>query len=205
MKRLHRPEFHGWSRFDESRNVDFHSVLWKSSAGNLAVDPLPLSPHDEQHLGELGGAKLVIITNSDHVRGAARFSELTGAQIAGPSAERASFPITCDLWLKEGDQPLPGVSVLELSGSKTPGELALLIDDRKTRTLVTGDLVRAHQAGALNLLPDAKLSDRSAAVASLGRLAELDVDAVLVGDGWPVFRDGARALRELLSSLKTAS
>jgi hypothetical protein len=26
------------------------------------------------------------------------------------------------------------------------------------------------------------------------------IDAVLVGDGWPVFRDGRRALQELLES-----
>ena len=169
----------------------------------MAVDPLPLSPHDQKHLAELGGATLAIITNSDHVRDVTRFRELTGARIAGPSAERASFPVSCDLWLKDGDQPLPGISVLELSGSKTPGELALLIGDQKARTLVTGDLVRAHQGGQLNLLPDKKLGDRDAAHASLARLAEYDVDAVLVGDGWPIFRDGGRALRELLSSLKT--
>ena len=204
MKRLHRPDLYGWSRFDEARNIDFHSLLWVTGAGNLAVDPLPLTAHDEKHLVELGGAALVVITNSDHVRDVARFRELTGARVAGPSAERARFPVPCDVWLEDGGQPLPGVSVLELTGSKTPGELALLIADREPRTLVTGDLVRAHQAGRLNLLPDQKLSDRDAALASLARLAETNVDAVLVGDGWPVFRDGARALGELLSSLKTA-
>jgi hypothetical protein len=50
-------------------------------------------------------------------------------------------------------------------------------------------------------LPEQKLADRAAAIASVARLAEHDVEAVLVGDGWPVFRDGSRALRELLSAL----
>ncbi len=53
MKKLHRPEFFGWSRFDEARNIDFHSLLWVRPGGNVLVDPLPLSPHDEAHLAAL--------------------------------------------------------------------------------------------------------------------------------------------------------
>ena len=61
-----------------------------------------------------------------------------------------------------------------------------------------GDLIRAHQAGSLCLLPDPKLSDKEKAVASLRRLADLPwIEAVLPGDGWPVFRGGAKALADL--------
>jgi hypothetical protein len=91
-----------------------------------------------------------------------------------------------------------GLTALALDGSKTPGELALVLDGS---TLVTGDLVRAHRGGGLDLLPDAKLVDRAAAIASVRRLAALPgIDAVLVGDGWPVFRGGAAALAELVAS-----
>jgi hypothetical protein len=195
MKLLHRPDLFAWSRFDESRNLDFHSLVWVRASGNVVVDPLPLSEHDAAHLTTLGGAALVIVTNSDHVRAAAALAEQTGAKLAGPSAERASFPIACDLWLADGDTPAPGIEVVELRGSKTPGELALILDGT---TLVTGDLIRAHRGGGLDLLPDPKLSDRAAALASLERLIALErIEAVLPGDGWPVFRDGRRALREL--------
>lgn len=67
-------------------------------------------------------------------------------------------------------------------------------------TLITCDLVRAHEAGRLALLPDAKLKDRALALASIERLASLALTAVLVRDGWPVFRDGRRALRELVAA-----
>jgi hypothetical protein len=198
MKKLHRADLYNFSRFDESRNIDFHGLLWVRQGGNVAVDPLPLSPHDERHLAELGGAALVIITNSDHVRDVVRFAEITGARVLGPRAERNTFPVACSGWLGDGDEPVPGLSVIELSGSKTPGELALLIAGADAPTLVTGDLIRAHQGGSLNLLPDAKLSDRLQALASVRRLCDLgEIEAVLPGDGWPVFRDGTRALREL--------
>ena len=43
-------------------------------------------------------------------------------------------------------------------------------------------------------------------VESVRRLAALDtIEAVLVGDGWPVFRDGHRALSELARSLTNPS
>ena len=198
MKSLHQPDFFGWSRFDEARNLDFNSVLWTRSDGNVLIDPLPLTAHDEKHLAELGGARLVIITNSDHVRDSVRVAKLTGAQLAGPRAEQESFPVRCDVWLGEGDRPITGLQVVELTGSKTPGELSLVIEET---TLVTGDLVRAHRAGRLNLLPAAKLADRPAAIQSVRRLFGFErIDAVLVGDGWPVFRDGRRALEELLES-----
>jgi hypothetical protein len=195
MKLLHRPDLWGWSRFDESRNIDFHSLLWVRSGGNVVVDPLPLSPHDTAELRSLGGVRLIVVTNSDHVRAAESLAKLTGAKLAGPVAERDTFPIGCDRWLGDGDQAVPGLLALALDGSKTPGELALLIE---RTTLVTGDLVRAHAAGRLDLLPDTKLADRTAALRSLDRLIALGaIEAVLTGDGWPVFRDGQRALEEL--------
>ena len=199
MKRLHRPDLFGWSVFDESRNLDFHSVLWVRDGGNVAIDPLPLSPHDRAHLEALGGVALVVVTNSDHVRAAASLAKECGARLAGPAAERATFPFACDLWLADGDAPAPGLVALALDGSKTPGELALVLDGT---TLVTGDLVRAHEGGRLATLPAAKLRDAAKAAASVRRLAALPgIDAVLVGDGWPIFRGAGAALRELAATL----
>jgi glyoxylase-like metal-dependent hydrolase (beta-lactamase superfamily II) len=193
VKRLHDETLYCWSAFDEARNIDFNSYLWVQDGGNLIVDPLPLSDHDRAHLEALGGAAWIVITNSDHVRDAARLAELTGASIAGPLAEKDGFPIACSRWLTAGDHIL-GAEVLAMNGSKTPGELALIVEGS---TLITGDLVRSHQAGRLHLLPKDKLSDPAAATASVAELAERDIEAVLVGDGWPIFRDGAARLREI--------
>jgi hypothetical protein len=196
MKLLHRPDLFGWSRFDESRNLDFCSVAWIRPDGNVLIDPLPMSGHDFAHLEALGGAALILITNSDHTRDARTLAQRFGATLCGPRAERGSFPFSCERWLTDGDEPVPGLRVLEMHGSKTPGELALVLE---RTTLITGDLVRAHMGGRLNLLPDAKLTDRAQAVASIGRIVREhpEIDAVLVGDGWPIFHDGQRALAAL--------
>jgi Metallo-beta-lactamase superfamily len=195
MKSLHRHDLYTWSCFDKERNVDFNSIAWVRPEGNILIDPLPLSPHDHAHLNSLGGVSWIVITNSDHVRASKEIAHVFGAQIAAPIAEKENFPIKCHCWLSDGEELVPSLQVIELQGSKTPGELALLLD--KT-TLITGDLVRAHKAGSLMILPDGKLANRQQAIASVQRLAAMsEIEAVLVGDGWSIFRDGALALRVL--------
>jgi hypothetical protein len=198
MKRLHRNDLYGWSLFDEGRNIDFHSVLWVRPGGNVVIDPLPLSEHDQAHLESLGSLSTIVITNSDHERASKSLADATGARIVGPEGERER--LTCDAWLGDGDEVVAGLTAITLEGSKTPGELALLLEET---TLITGDLIRAHEAGKLCLLPDQKLSDKEKAVASLRRLADWPlIETVLTGDGWPVFRGGAQALADLAAEFE---
>ncbi|HEY9839181.1 MAG: MBL fold metallo-hydrolase [Candidatus Sericytochromatia bacterium] len=202
MKKLHRPDLFCWSSFDEARNIDFHSYLWVRPEGNVAFDPLALSGHDALHLASLGPLSQILISNSDHVRAATALAAQTGAEIWGPAGESGDFPITCSLWLGQDDEPIEGLKVFALQGSKTPGELAFLLEGS---TLITGDLIRAHQGGKLCLLPDAKLSDKRLALAGLQVLAAIDgIEAVLPGDGWPVFRQGHQLLAELAASSNSA-
>jgi glyoxylase-like metal-dependent hydrolase (beta-lactamase superfamily II) len=197
MTSLHRDDLFAWSAYNEERNVDFNSVAWIRPGGNVVVDPLTMTDHDREHLQQLGGAAWVVVTNSDHTRDAIAVAAEFNAQIVGPAAERTTFPIACDRWLTDGDELVPGLLAIELQGSKTPGELALLLE---RTTLITGDLIRAHRAGALMLLPDAKLTDKAQALASVERLLGYErIEAVLVGDGWSVFADGHAHLARLVA------
>lgn len=199
MKQLHRKDLFGWSEFNNERNLDFHSVLWVREGGNVLIDPLPLSEHDHGHLQMLGGVNFIIITNSDHCRDAENIAESTGALVYGPAGEEDTFPISCDRWIYDNEEIVPGLTAYVMEGSKTPGELALLLEHT---TLITGDLIRCHVGGELCLLPDAKLTDKKSAVQSVKRIAELPgIIAVLPGDGWPLFNHGAEALHRLARSI----
>lgn len=202
MRLLHRAGLYSWSRFDESRNIDFNGVLWVREGGNVVIDPMPLSDHETARLKSFGGVAHIIVTNSDHVRAAGELRAWTGAKLYGPAGEKAQFPLAADVWLRGGESIVPGLEVHVLEGSKTPGELSLVIEGS---TLVTGDLIRAHQAAKLNLLPNEKLKDRPLALSSVRRLFEQTphVEAVLVGDGWPVFTGGRDALRDLVATFET--
>jgi hypothetical protein len=196
MKRLHRKDLFGWSVFNERLDIDFNSVAWVRPGGNILFDPLPMTPHDLEHLQKLGGAKWIVVTNSAHVRDSAQLADALKAVRVGPRAERATFPLKCSRWLGEGDALVPGLATYEMEGSKTPGELAFVLEEA---TLITGDLIRSHRAGQLMLLmAEQGLADPAKALASVGRLAQLPkLEAVLVGDGWSVFHDGRALLGRL--------
>lgn len=199
MKQLHRKDLFGWSKFDEERNLDFHSVLWVRDGGNVLIDPLPMSEHDHGHLQRLGGVDFIVITNSDHCRDAEHIANATGAFVYGPAAEEDCFPISCKHWLEDNEEIIPGLVAYQLDGSKTPGELALVLEHS---TLITGDLIRCHIGGELCLLPDAKLTNRNQAIQSVKRIAALPgIKTVLPGDGWPLFNHGGEALHRLARSL----
>jgi hypothetical protein len=197
MKRLHRADLYSWSVFDEARDVDFNGVAWVRPEGNVLIDPVPMTPHDRTHLAGLGGAAWIVVTNSDHVRAAAALAKELNAQLAGPRAEKESFPIPCDRWLGDGEQLVPGLVAFELEGSKTPGELALSLN---RTTLIFGDLVRAHRAGSLMMLPPEKLKDAARARLSVRRVVERNTgaDTVLVGDGFSAYGNAWLLLHELL-------
>lgn len=200
MKLLHKENLFCWSQFDEARNIDFHGYLWVREQGNVIFDPMPLSEHDKKHLNTLGSVSHILISNSDHIRAAEELASMTGADIWGPADERENFPINCTNWLEQTRNFMPGLDIYRLDGSKTHGELAFVIEGD---TLITGDLIRAHAGGKLCILPEAKLSDLNKAKDSVRRLAGIQgIQAVLPGDGWPVFRDGEKRLAELCSSFE---
>lgn len=196
MKRTHRPDLRCWSRFDESRDLDFNAWAWMRAGGTVLIDPLPLSDHDRAELEAAGPVTHVLVTNSDHTRAASELATRYGASVVGPAGERDRLGIPCDRWVTTGDEIVEGLIALALEGSKTPGELALLLE---ATTLVTGDLVRAPIGGSLALLPAAKLADEAKARASVRALLEHRmVDAILVGDGWPIFTGARARLEELV-------
>ena len=79
MKMLHRPDLFGWSEFNEEKDIDFNGTLWVRPGGNVIIDPMPLSEHDQAHLQSLGGARWIIMTNSDHTRWAEEVAKQTVA------------------------------------------------------------------------------------------------------------------------------
>lgn len=199
MKQLHRPDLFCWTEFNCDRNIDFHSYAWVNNKSITLIDPLPLTQHDINHLERLGKITNILITNSDHIRHSAPLAKQTNAKLFGPLAEKNNFPLHCHHWLKDGDEPVPGLKTITMDGSKTPGELAFIVEQN---TLITGDLIRSHEGGTLCLLPDEKLTDKELAHNSVKEIINnKNINAILPGDGWPIFNDGQTALKTLLKTL----
>ena len=193
MKRLHRPDLFAWSSFDESRNIDFSSVAWIRAEGNVLIDPLPMTEHDRAHLLSLGGASHIVVTNSDHTQGAQGLAQQLSATLYGPRAERERFPVAVR----------PVARRRRRTGARLAHARNARQQDARRTCARAGPNDADHRrpcarscGGRTEPAPDAKLADRARALASVKRIVDEypQIETVLVGDGWPVFHDGARAL-----------
>jgi glyoxylase-like metal-dependent hydrolase (beta-lactamase superfamily II) len=187
-----------WSWFSERHGYDFNGYLIRLPAGNLAVDPVEM---DDSVLEELAGAGAarILLTNRNHFRAAAKLKARTGARVAVHSSD-AEFVrkngVAVDDDLSAG-QKIGPFTVLDAHG-KSPGEIALHWAER--RLLILGDAAVGKAPGALALLPPKVIEDLPALQDSIRRLAQLDVDTVLVGDGESIMQGGREALRTLARS-----
>lgn len=206
LKKTSLPGLSYWSRPQPERGIDFNGFLWVRPTGNVLIDPLELDAQEVEALRREGGASWILLTNFDHLRAAPALRAALGAQVLAPAEERARFgreAAQVDQWYEQ-QRDLPAdlsdeLQVFALRGGKSAFEAAFYLE--AARTLIFGDLVRCHLSGALRLLPDEKLADRRAAIESLLPLRELDVRAVLLGDGDCFFHAGDRALAQLFIDL----
>jgi glyoxylase-like metal-dependent hydrolase (beta-lactamase superfamily II) len=187
-----------WDWFSERFGYDFHGTWVADPGGNLAIDPV--EPTDEVLAGLVArGVARIVLTNRNHFRAAARLRAATGARVAVHPAD-ADFVrgkgVTVDDDLAHGQRVGP-FTVVDASG-KSPGEVALHWPAR--RLLVVGDAVVGNPPGALGLLPAAVIDDLPRLRASIARLAELDIDTLLLGDGAPILTGARAALRALIAT-----
>jgi glyoxylase-like metal-dependent hydrolase (beta-lactamase superfamily II) len=187
-----------WSWFSERHGYDFNGYLIRLPGGNLAVDPVEMDDNVLEELARAGAAR-ILLTNRNHFRAAAKLKARTGARVAVHPAD-AEFVrkngVAVDEELSAGEKIGP-FTVLDAHG-KSPGEIALHWPER--RLLIVGDAAVGRIPGALALLPPKVIEELPALQDSIRRLAQLDIDTVLVGDGASILQGGGEALRTLARS-----
>lgn len=190
-----------WSWFSEPHGYDFNGTLFLNVEGNLCVDPVDPNEEVLDHFAKEGVAQ-ILITNRNHTRAANRVREHTGARVAIHPADAAyarDQGTAIDAELKVGERVGP-FTVVGVPG-KSPGEIAL--HDPARRLLVVGDAVIGNPPGQLSLLRERVIDDPARLRASVQSLLELDVDALIVGDGVSIREGGRDRLRELVARFPT--
>ena len=190
-----------WSWFSEPQGYDFNGTLLLNAEGNLCVDPVDPTEEVLARLAKEGVAQ-ILITNRNHTRAANRVREHTGAQAAIHPADAAyarDQGTAIDAELEVGERVGP-FTVVGVPG-KSPGEIALHNPAR--RLLVVGDAVIGNPPGQLTLLRERVMDDPARLRASVQSLLELDVDALIVGDGVSIREGGRDRLRELVARFPT--
>lgn len=191
-----------WSRLSERHGYDFNGTLVLHDAGNLCIDPVEPDAATLERLASEGVAR-ILITNRNHVRAANAVRERTGAGVAIHAADAdhaRSQGARIDEALEIGGRAGP-FRIVGVPG-KSPGEVAL--HDASRRLLVVGDAVIGNPPGRLSLLPERVIDDPPALRASVRRLLELELDALVVGDGVPILAGASERLRELVESFAPA-
>ena len=207
MKQTIWGRLHMWSAFQPDRGIDFNSFFWaRPDGGNVLIDPLALTEPDLDFIRGKGGVRWILITNSDHWRAAGALRHTFRAEVYAPAPERERLEREQrrpDQWYDAGGG-LPAVlredmQVFPIRGGKTPCEMAFYL--KPLRALVFGDIVRSQVAGRLTLLPDDKLTDKTAVLDSLRRTIALPFEAVLVGDGDCVFQDARETFFRMIDAV----
>jgi glyoxylase-like metal-dependent hydrolase (beta-lactamase superfamily II) len=190
-----------WSWFSEPHGYDFHGSLFLCAEGNLCVDPVDPSDEVLERLAAEGVAQ-ILLTNRNHTRAANRVRERTGAGVTihpDDAAHARDQGTAIDAELEVGARVGP-FHVVGVPG-KSPGEIAF--HDPARRLLVVGDAVIGNPPGRLSLLPERVMDDPARLRASVRSLLELDVDALILGDGVSIREAGRERLRELIASFPT--
>lgn len=162
----------------------------------MVVDPLPLDPNDIDQIAALGGVRSIVVTNRDHLRDAPALRERFGARIVTSEREAVLLGAQVDRVLHDGEAVFSGANTVLLANQKTPGEFALHLPNH--RAVLVGDAIFGVPAGTLSLPPDKMYDDVQRAVLSLRRLAALQPDILLVGDGASLWSEATRAIEALL-------
>jgi uncharacterized cupin superfamily protein/glyoxylase-like metal-dependent hydrolase (beta-lactamase superfamily II) len=185
-----------WSRWQPDRDLDFNGFFVEGADGNLVIDPVE---PDEATLAALRerGVAAVVVTNRDHERATAAVVAATGAQVIASELDAPLLVQRVDRTVNPGDV-VHGWTVIGLDGFKTAGEIALY--DRARNTAIVGDALWGTPAGALTLMPDAKLADPVLATLSARKLRALRLDHLLVGDGACVFGNAHAAIGAMIDA-----
>jgi glyoxylase-like metal-dependent hydrolase (beta-lactamase superfamily II) len=188
-----------WPWFSARHGYDFNGWIVRHPQGNLCIDPVEMSSEVLEEISAEGVAR-VLLTNRNHFRASMRVKERTGARIAIHPKDAAfarERGTAVDDELRIGERVAP-FAVVDAHG-KSPGEIALHWPERGI--LLVGDACVGKPPGECALLPDAVIDDKSALIESLRRLAGLEFDSLLLGDGAPVLEGGRLALQRLVAKL----
>ncbi len=184
-----------WQRYDPSVKAELFSTAFTNRAGTFLIDPIPLS--DESLAAALGENRIagIFVTNANHARAAAAFSERFAVPIFAHPAVRAEIGEAAVTAVADGETHL-GMQVIELSGA-APGEIALYSPEG-IGTVVIGDAVINFGSNGFALLPAKYCENARLLPKSLRKLLTLNFERLLFAHGTPILSGAHAKLATLL-------
>jgi hypothetical protein len=184
-----------WRCYDRSVKADLFSTALETASGAYIIDPIPLAPEAVASLaGQLKVAG-IIVTNENHERAAAQFSEkfavpiYLSATLIGAMRLPSATPV-------QDKGLLTALTAVEVEGAPA-GEIAIhsAVGDG---TMVVGDALINFEPYGFALLPAKYCSNFKAMRGSLSRLLDYSFDRMLFAHGLPILSRARERLEQLL-------
>lgn len=189
-----------WRMFSGEKGYFFNGWVIRLPEGDLVVDPPAVSAEAYDFLRAIRPIGL-FLTNWTHRRFAADVLAIRPMALLmnEPDAAKLEGGLRVDRFVTAETSLGADISVIDTRG-KSRGEQGLVIRSDGKTVLLLGDTVIGHPSGEIGLLPDAKIEDKPAILETIRRLAELEFDVLLVGDGESLLTGGREKMRELAAN-----
>jgi glyoxylase-like metal-dependent hydrolase (beta-lactamase superfamily II) len=182
-----------WHAYDPTVKTDLFSTVIVTRSGLVLVDPIPLDDQSLTDLRRFGAVFGIVVTNENHPRAAADYSEMFDAPIFTRAAISASCPINA---VDDGHSIANELRVITIDGAP-PGEIALY-HSGSGGMLIVGDALINFEPYGLAPLPKKYCQNEKRMRRSLLRLLDFPAERLLFAHGTPIVAGAGSRLRELL-------
>jgi glyoxylase-like metal-dependent hydrolase (beta-lactamase superfamily II) len=185
-----------WS-VNESRigNMEGEAYALVTPAGQVMIDPLPLTEPALAALQSRGPIAAILLTIQSHQRAAWRYAKDLNVPVYAPQGSQGLE----GHWLEyQESEPLPGgLSAIALPGPAFSGH-GFVWQSVEGRVLFCGDLLSSRPDGSLHLVPDRYMDSPALARASVRKLLGQTWAILCPGHGAPVHGHSSELLQALL-------
>ncbi len=189
------PSLHIWQCYDSRVKADLFSSAIDTVDGIYLVDPIPLPSGVLNAFIAQRQVAGIIVTNANHFRAAARFSDSLLAPVLTNAMAEAEDECTRAGKLIAGDRCGGELHVLEIRGA-APAEIAIFCE-RDGGAMIIGDALIHFDPYGFDFLPEKYCTDPAEMRRSLQHLLEYRFERMLFAHGTPLM-DSARARLEKL-------
>lgn len=186
------PSLYFWQIYEPAVKCDLSSVAYRSSAGLVLIDPVPLTSQALKELTSYGQPVAVILTNANHERAAQFYHRTFNLPIIAAPEARPGLSLLPDVIL-QFEELIYGLRPIPLTGA-VAGETAFLAPEG---ILMVGDCL-IHLNRGLELLPDKYCLNPKQMRDSLQQLLSLSFDTVTFAHGIPLVKGAREKLRSIL-------
>jgi glyoxylase-like metal-dependent hydrolase (beta-lactamase superfamily II) len=185
-----------WRLYDPSVKADLFSTALETAAGTYLIDPVRLTPAASGGLASLPRIAGIVVTNENHERAAAQFSERFQVPVHLHVALMGATGLLKVEALQDRCTFSPGLTAVEIEGGPA-GEIAVHFD-ASGGTMIVGDALINFEPYGFTLLPAKYCSNFKMMRRSLSKLLDYSFDRMLFAHGTPILSRARQRLEELL-------